>query len=76
MAKNKSVRHQLDGTNTMWKYFAEIERMVFAAETYCTDSHGVKVDGACKGKIHHCPFHNKDIMQCTLKMMRDIVGEP
>jgi len=60
---------------TMLKYFAEIERMVFAAETYCADSHDVKVS-ECTGQIENCPFKHKDMMICSLKEMRNLVGEP
>lgn len=75
MATNESVRHQLDGTNTMRKYFAEIERMVFAAETYCADSHSIKTGDYCIGDIENCPFC-KPSKACSLKDMRTIVGEP
>jgi hypothetical protein len=77
MASNESVRHQLPATLTMLKYYGEIERMVFAAETYCNDVHDIKPEECtCRGKIDHCPFHNKEMRHCTLKLMRDIIGEP
>lgn len=75
MSSNDSARHTISGRDTMLKYFTEIERMVFAAETYCPDSYNVKTI-VCTGGILKCPFNHGDRMVCTLKEMREIVGEP
>jgi len=73
MSKQTSVRHQLPATETMRKYFADMERNVFAAEVYCEGSHNMGIS-ICTGTIENCPFHQSKV-QCELKWIRAIIGE-
>lgn len=66
MACNESVRHQMPSTETMLKYFGEIERMVYAAEIYCND----KMEPAT---CRDCPF--RVFSECNLVMLRTVIGD-
>jgi len=70
MACNESVRHQMPSTETMLKYFGEIERMVYAAEIYCKDE---TETAACHGDIPDCPF--RSFRACNLVMFRAVIGD-
>jgi hypothetical protein len=72
MSCNTSVRHNLPATETMLKYHGEIERMVYAAEIYCTE-YQHKGGSYCNGKIPDCPF--KSHRECVLVLLRVVVGD-
>jgi hypothetical protein len=67
---NDSVRHQMPQTDTMLKYFGEIERMVYAAEIYCKDETD---EAPCHGDIPECPFRKYKC--CNLVMLRAVIGD-
>jgi hypothetical protein len=69
MSCNTSVRHNLPATETMKKYFGEIERMLYSAEIYCKGHGG----STCKGDIQDCPFRKYGC--CDLVMLRAVVGD-
>ena len=71
--KQTSVRHQIPATETMKKYFADIERNVFAAEILCEGSYDMR-SPLCTGSIDDCPF-NQTKIECELKWIRSIIGE-
>jgi hypothetical protein len=75
MTKPDSVIKQMPNEELMKKYLSEIDRMLYAAESVCTESCFDGRDYADED----CPFQREDCCgdytYCIKKCIRDLVGD-